>query len=68
MAKPKARMGRPPKGGSVTNFQMRVSVEWLEWLDRIAKSRRVNRTTLVDHAIATFASIEGLGAPPPRIE
>jgi hypothetical protein len=48
------------------NISFRVSGEYSEWLERLAKRHRTTLAGLIDRAIAEWAESQGFDEPPPE--
>lgn len=68
MAEPK-KMGRPKREGpKMPNaLSIRGSLEWREWLARVAKQQRVTPTQAIDLALVEWAKRAKLDPPPRRV-
>lgn len=66
MARPKAKGKQSPDDQVLVTIKCRR--EWRDWLDSIAKARRVSVSSLIDQMAADLAREYGLPAPPPRWE
>lgn len=53
------------------NETLRLAVRgtpaWVEWLDATAERTERTRSSLLAAALQTFAKVEGLPKPPPRV-
>lgn len=63
----KGLMGRPKKGGPKSvGIAIRGSQEWRDWVMRLAKSRRLKATDLIDQALIEYAKNHGFDEPAPE--
>ena len=50
----------------MTVMTIKGTVEWKEWLDRLADFSRLPSTVLIDVALADWAKQHGFEEPPPK--
>ncbi len=50
----------------MTTRGIRMSREYVEWLEELAKQERFNISTLIDRAVADYARNIGFRSPPER--
>jgi len=69
LMEPKAKKtGRKPSpsGRRPTVVTIKGWPEWAEWLGEFAESARLDKSDLVDHALAAYAETKGFRSPPKR--
>lgn len=60
-------MGRPPLDEQRNLFvQVRSRTSWSQWVQMFAKKLGVDKSTLIEHALASFARAHKFKEPPPR--
>ncbi len=68
IAMAKAKKKAAPKGPPhMLTKGFRMTAEYAEWLDRLAKSERMPIATLIDRTLADYAKERGFDPPPERI-
>ena len=65
MGRPK-KPARPDRGPRTKTIGYRVSMEYGEWLDRLAKKHRTTVSGLLDRAVAEWAKAQGYDEDPPE--
>jgi hypothetical protein len=72
VAKAKKKMGRKKKLASEPGepppavYGVRMSRNYLDWLDRLSKKERCGKADVIDRALAKYAELVGFEPPPER--
>jgi hypothetical protein len=63
MGRPKRKLPKPAP--AYRTIGIRATVEWCEWLDKVAQHCRTDVSKLVDQAVLDYARAHEFNDPPP---